>query len=211
VTIADFVADVRAPTPSAAAELVVAAKDEFCGRIDRLTQRLRTAAAALVQRRRTAMHLLVSRRGLAGWPARAALRGRHVAELTFELRREMADIVRRRERALSALRQRLEARDLRQRFASIRRRLEAADGRIHAAVRRRQADARASAAALAARLDTLSPLGVLARGYAVCWNVDRTSIVRRAVSVSQGDRVRVTLHEGELECEVRSTRERRES
>jgi len=36
VTIADFVADLRAPTPSAAAELVVAAKDEFCGRIDRL-------------------------------------------------------------------------------------------------------------------------------------------------------------------------------
>ena len=36
VTIADFVADLRAPTPSAAAELVVARKDEFCGRIDRL-------------------------------------------------------------------------------------------------------------------------------------------------------------------------------
>ena len=41
VTIADFVADVRAPTPSAAAELVVAAKEEFCALIDRLTHRLR--------------------------------------------------------------------------------------------------------------------------------------------------------------------------
>src|SRR6187200_570296 len=40
VTIADFVADLRAPTPSAAAELVVTAKDEFCHRIDRLSQRL---------------------------------------------------------------------------------------------------------------------------------------------------------------------------
>ena len=40
VTIADFVADVRAPTPSAAAELVVAAKDDFCSRIDRLRDRL---------------------------------------------------------------------------------------------------------------------------------------------------------------------------
>src|SRR5207253_3340080 len=39
VTIADFVADLRAPTPSAAAELVVAAKDEFCSRIDRLHDR----------------------------------------------------------------------------------------------------------------------------------------------------------------------------
>ena len=40
VTIADFVADVRAPTPSAAAEMVVAAHEEFCSRIDRLTGRL---------------------------------------------------------------------------------------------------------------------------------------------------------------------------
>src|SRR4029079_9014072 len=44
VTIADFLADVRAPTPSAAAELVVSRKDEFCGRIDRLEDRLRVAA-----------------------------------------------------------------------------------------------------------------------------------------------------------------------
>src|SRR5437773_4903583 len=50
VTIADFVADLRAPTPSAAAELVVSAKDEFCGRIDRLEDRLRAAAHGRVQR-----------------------------------------------------------------------------------------------------------------------------------------------------------------
>src|SRR5215813_512570 len=49
-TIADFVADVRAPTPSAAAELVVARKDEFCGRIDRLQERLRSAARGGLQR-----------------------------------------------------------------------------------------------------------------------------------------------------------------
>src|SRR5438128_8454761 len=44
-TIADFVADLRAPTPSAAAELVVAAKDQFCNRIDTLRDRLRAAAS----------------------------------------------------------------------------------------------------------------------------------------------------------------------
>src|SRR5262249_53611017 len=50
VTIADFVADVRAPTPSAAAELVVAGKDQFCSRIDTLRDRLRAAARAPLQR-----------------------------------------------------------------------------------------------------------------------------------------------------------------
>jgi exodeoxyribonuclease VII large subunit len=55
---------------------------------------------------------------------------------------------------------------------------------------------------LAGRLENLSPLAVLARGYAVCWNAERTAIIRRASATSPGDRVHVTLHEGELDCEV---------
>jgi exonuclease VII large subunit len=47
---------------------------------------------------------------------------------------------------------------------------------------------------------------VLARGYAVCWNEDHTKIVRSAGAVSPGDRVHVTLHEGEIECDVRQAR-----
>src|SRR5215813_11249183 len=55
-TIADFVADVRAPTPSAAAELVVAGKDQFCSRIDTLRDRLRAAERALLQRLSRRVH-----------------------------------------------------------------------------------------------------------------------------------------------------------
>ena len=51
---------------------------------------------------------------------------------------------------------------------------------------------------------TVSPLGVLARGYAVCWKDDRSAIVRRAAEVAVGDPVRVTLHEGALRCNVTS-------
>jgi exonuclease VII large subunit len=43
---------------------------------------------------------------------------------------------------------------------------------------------------------------VLGRGYAVCWNAERTQIVRRARDVSAGDRVKVTLGEGEIDCDV---------
>src|SRR6478672_4045896 len=56
VTIADFVADLRAPTPSAAAEMVVAALDEFRARIDRLSGRLEAAARNDLQRRRNLVH-----------------------------------------------------------------------------------------------------------------------------------------------------------
>jgi exodeoxyribonuclease VII large subunit len=58
---------------------------------------------------------------------------------------------------------------------------------------------------LAGRLENLSPLAVLARGYAVCWNEDRTAIVRSASAVSPGDRVHVVLHEGEIRCGVLGT------
>ena len=58
----------------------------------------------------------------------------------------------------------------------------------------------------AGRLESLSPLAVLARGYAVCWNADQTRIIRRAAQASVGDRVTVTLSEGELNCDVRDVR-----
>lgn len=207
VTIADFVADLRAPTPSAAAEMVVAAKEEFFGRIDRLTRRLQAAVRAGLERQRTIVHVLSSRRGLAGWQARLAFRGRHAAELTHELRHAIGLEVSRRERVFRTLRHRLEALDLRRRLAAIGGRLEAAETRLDAAARRRYDRATGRLGAAAGRLESLSPLGVLARGYAVCWNADRTAIIRSAGAVAPGDRVLVTLQSGELACDVRSVAE----
>ena len=54
----------------------------------------------------------------------------------------------------------------------------------------------------AGRLENLSPLAVLARGYAVCWNADRTAIIRDADQVAPGERFRVTLQRGELRGQV---------
>src|SRR3954466_12425266 len=204
VTIADFVADLRAPTPSAAAELVVTAKDEFCARVSRLGERLGAAARARVQRRRGGVHALSSRRGLAGWHTRLAVRGRHAAELTYRLRRNAGAQVGRRERVFRTIRLRLQARDLRRPLSAMRSRLTAAHGRLGTAAGSARYRADSRLALLAGRLENLSPLGVLARGYAVCWNADRTAIIRNAATVVPGDRVRVTLQEGELHCDVRS-------
>jgi exodeoxyribonuclease VII large subunit len=93
---------------------------------------------------------------------------------------------------------------VRRSLATIRARLAAADARLHVIAGKVHARAAARFTALAGRLDTLSPLAVLARGYAVCWNADRTAIIRQASAVAPGDMVRVTLHEGEIDCEVRS-------
>jgi exodeoxyribonuclease VII large subunit len=203
-TIADFVADVRAPTPSAAAEMVISAQEELRVRIDRQTRRLRGAVTASLERRRSRVHVLSSRRGLAGFAARLALRGRHVAELTHQLQQGMSSLLARRDREFRSLRLRLEARDLRRRFAAMRGKLATADGQLQAVIRRRHDRAQARLGSLVARLESLSPLAVLGRGYSVCWNEDHTAIVRSASSVRQGDRIHVTLQDGALDCDVRA-------
>jgi exodeoxyribonuclease VII large subunit len=178
-TIADFVADLRAPTPSAAAEMVVSRKDDFCAGIDRLTHRLGATMRT-----------------------RLAMRERQAAELAHDMRRIMQARLSVRERRYQTLRLTLETFDLRRRLEGVRTRLVKADARLSSALRRRthRADARLRTAA--GRLDSLSPLAVLGRGYAVCWNQDGTQIIRDASTVKPGDPVRVTLERGQLECRV---------
>ena len=202
VTLADLVADFRAPTPSAAAEIVVAAKDEFAARIDALADRAAAAAGRRVQQRLQALQRLDARPAMAGFPGRLALRGRHVAELLLELQRAGRASLASRQRLFQALRLRLDALDLRRTVARIQARLSQADARLHAAAVRKYHAAEARFGATAARLDSMSPLAVLGRGYAVCWDGERQRILRDADAVRDGDGVRVTLARGELTCVV---------
>jgi len=203
ITIADLVADLRAPTPSAAAEMVVSAKDDFCLRIDRLHGRLRSAAMSRIERLSRRVHALDSRPSFAGFRGRVAMRGRLASELSHALATAMRGRVRIRDRRLQALQRQLAERDLGRRLGSIRTRLVGADGRLTGAIAGRRHRAKAALAQAAGRLDVLSPLAVLHRGYAVCWNADRTEIIRDAERTAPGDRVRVTLDRGELDCEVK--------
>jgi exodeoxyribonuclease VII large subunit len=205
VTIADFVADMRAPTPSAAAEMVVAAHAEFCARIDRVSGRLDAAARHAIARRRARVQGVVSNRAFAGWPTRLALHGRHATELTHHLKRALVARLATSGKRFRTLRERLETQDLRRRLATSRGRLTTVDERLRAATRRSRDRADSRFRVLAGRLENLSPLAVLARGYAVCWNEDRSVILRSAGAVAAGDHVEVTLHDGELRCRVEAT------
>jgi exodeoxyribonuclease VII large subunit len=208
-TIADFVADVRAATPSNAAELVVARHDQFCQRIDHLDHRMQALLRHRIQQRRASVHLLATRRGLVSVRTRVGMRGRHVAELLHDLRGAVTGHLQRERRALHDLRVRLEAVDQRRRLARLRARLVAADGQLATRVQtaRHRADGRLRT--LAGRLENLSPLAVLSRGYAVCWAADGRTIVRDATTIAPGETVHVGVERGALECTVTSVREER--
>jgi exodeoxyribonuclease VII large subunit len=205
-TIADFVADLRAPTPSAAAELVVSAKDDFCGRIDRLEGRLRGAARTRVQALGRRVHVASGRPAFAGFPARLAMRGRHAGELAHLLARLTRARVTAQGRHVQLLDRQLDAFGVARRLASLRARLAAATGRLGTATTARKHRAAVQLGTCAARLESLSPLAVLGRGYAVAWNADKTRVLRDANAVERGAVIHVTLSRGELTCDVREKR-----
>jgi exodeoxyribonuclease VII large subunit len=200
-TIADFVADLRAATPSNAAELVVERADTFRHRIDRATERLTAATRrALVDRRQRAMRATAR---LDGYPTRVVLRQRDCQEFVLRMRHALLDRAGRASQRFETLRRRLEARDVRRLTSEWQLRLTRIDARLRTTAATRTRRAELVSRELAARLHALSPLAVLGRGYAVCWDATRTSIIRSASSVGAGDQVRVTLAEGELQCEVK--------
>ena len=205
VTIADFVADLRAPTPSAAAELVVAAKDEFCGRIDRLHDRLRrrgpraraAAEPPRAHRRRAAGVRRLSAaawRCAAGTPRSCRTRSRALMRAGIAARERRLQQL---ERQLDDVRSRPPARG--HPHAAGRRATAASS----AAARRRQHRAGAQLGNVAGRLDTLSPLAVLGRGYAVAGTRTRRACCATRRRSRRATPFTVTLAQGELDCEVR--------
>ena len=141
------------------------------------------------------VHQLNRRPGFAGWTARLALRGRHCAEATHALRHAARAAISRRLRTYQTLRLQLEQFDLRRRFgrhahAPRRRRWRVAVG----CGRSRHHRAQTRFHTGAARLESLSPLAVLGRGYAVVWDASRTRVPSGGPSeLKPGDAVRVTL------------------
>ena len=202
-TIADFVADLRAATPSAAAELVIAAKEEVTSYIESLHNRTQTSIRIALQQATRQLHSLDRRPGLTSWPARLASYLRHIADMTHGLRHAGHEGLDNRRRWLHDLQHRLETSGFRRTLSTSHTRLVAADGQTNSAIKRILQTRDAQFRVLAGRLDNLSPLGVLARGYSICWNADRTAIIFDAENTNSGDTVRVTLRRGELSCEVK--------
>ena len=204
-TMSDFVADLRAPTPSAGAELVVAKHAELTVHIAQVTERLQTVTRLQLQRRRSSVDRTRHRPGFSAFATRLALEGRRIDELAYRLSARAHTEIDFRQRHQTTLRLRLESLNLGRQLSSIRHRFEIARQQIGRAITDVRHGYRHHLDNVVARLESLSPLGVLARGFAICWNEQRTSIIRTTADVTAGDIVRVKLHDGELNCEVKES------
>jgi exodeoxyribonuclease VII large subunit len=182
-TIADFVADLRAPTPSAAAELVVREKQAVVDTLAQLRARLERFALR---------------------PLRDL--ERRVDELSARLRREMRNALGRANHRVTLATRALRASDPVARVARDRHRLDSLQARMITLLHRRRDRARYALQTAVGRLDSLSPLAVLGRGYSLT-RTPAGDIVHSPAQVRVGDVIRVLLQRGSLDARVTETRE----
>lgn len=200
-TIADFVADHRAPTPSAAAEVVARASVELGERLTGLSGRLCAAWDRLYRNRLHRLELLVRSRGFAGLSHRIQVLAQHVDGSRSRLAHEAAGILRIRQRRLEGLTRRLAAVNPVEHLREGRRRLDLARQGLGLGADRALRTARSRLELAAGRLEGLSPRAVLERGYAVCLGPGGRA-VRSHEEAPAGSRVEVLLHRGGLGCRV---------
>jgi len=201
-TIADFVADVRASTPSAAAELVVQTRREFDRHIadllGALAEQMRYRILVLSRR----VHELLARRGFRRPLDLLRQQRQRADEMTSRLALGLRARLEQSRKRLNVAHLRIFSFDFRVKLAAFRLSLEKRSGDLGVLTERLLRAKREHLARLALQLEERSPLKVLERGYAIA--TDSNGIVLRdAAYVQVGDSVTLHLHRGRLTAEVR--------
>ena len=203
-TIADFVADLRAPTPSAAAELVIRSRQEVEEQSEGLRQRLARAMQ---------YQLLIRKQALTELAQHGAFR--RITDLINQRQQRLDDLLYRAERAerrvLEQHRQgwhtaaaAVRHYDLRRMLAGVKKELDAYGAALHGAVRAAVLAHRSRLERLTAGLAALSPLSILDRGYALIFNASG-ELVKDAAQVCAGEEISAKLARGEIAVTVRKT------
>jgi len=203
-TIADFAADLRAPTPSAAAELITEAQHKVAEHLANLSNRLARAVS---------YHLLQARQRLTRLPIRQTesrmstllhRAAQHVDDLAFRLESALSTQLRQQQRQVAGLTADVLHHNPRHALAHARERLQAGRTRIDNSIERTLKRAAVRIGALDARLHSLSPLAVLDRGYALVLTPDG-ALIRSVAQLESGQTVTTRLADGAFLSRIEST------
>jgi len=181
-TIADFVADLRASTPSAAAEVLIEKEQAFEERINNLFRRLGQRIENLLEKQRHAVVVRIQHRAFQNFKWRLLTWGQRIDDLEGKARERIVSLFQ----------------DVQASQAQVR----LAREKIANAMQKKLSKLSSTWEKIATHLDGVSPLSVLRKGYALCWRQDGRQIIRQASDVLVKDEVIVTFYRGELSCLV---------
>jgi exodeoxyribonuclease VII large subunit len=200
VTISDLAADLRAPTPSGAAELLVVEKETLKQQIMQLQARLQSGLKVELASLREKLRFLS--KGLRDPRKRLADSWLRLDEIESRLSRMMSFMIMDRTRSLAAGERALILHSPLKIVAGLKQKIEFQSHSMSMMVTRKVRDCRMEISMLQEKLKDMSPLTVLGRGYSITLKLPEKRVLRSSSQVNRGDRVSVKLAEGELECLV---------
>jgi exodeoxyribonuclease VII large subunit len=200
-TIADFVADLRAPTPSAAAEIVAAHEAQLCSLLATLTTNLARSIRYRISGSRTEVQELALSPAFDAVAARLREAMTTTDSAEHRLWTAITGMVQHAQRRFGAATHSLSPAQLRSAVLAARARFESLNKARDASVANRLEAAKQQLGIAAAALDAMSPLRVLERGYAIAHD-GQGHVVREASAMAIGDGLRLRLWRGALDCRV---------
>jgi len=200
-TISDYVADVRAATPSAAAELVSPNTQELDNRVNQLISRLANAFKHDIADKRALAIQLQHRLNLCHPRNQLNQKSQRLDELSIALQQAMRQRLYQQERVLANLTPRLMRQSPDKKLANANHQLAQLHARLHQAIQHQLQQANNSLALQASRLDSVSPLNVLARGYSIT-KTAQNKVVKSVEDVKMGDVLITELVDGQFISKV---------
>jgi exodeoxyribonuclease VII large subunit len=200
-SIMDFVADLRAPTPSAAAELVIRSRQEIEAQAEDLYRRLERAVRYRLLMARQELTERAQHGAFARMMDGIHRRQQKLDEQRFRLEKAERQLLERSHRRSESAAAAVRHYDARRRLAAIRQRLEAQVASLAAATHRRLLESRGALDRRTASLEALSPVAILNRGYALVFDA-KGQLVKDAARLKAGDELSARLARGRVHARV---------
>ncbi len=204
-TIIDFVADLRAPTPSAAAELVIRSRQEIESQTDDIHRRLERAIRYRLLMARQGLTELAQHGAFANMMDAIRRNQQRLDERRFRLEKAGRQLLDRNHRRLDTASAAVRHYDVRRRLAAIRQQLDSSAASLERAIRAHILADRATLDRRFASLEALSPLAILNRGYALVFDADG-QLVKDATRLTAGDDISARLARGSVRARVTETK-----
>lgn len=201
-TISDFVADQRAATPTAAAEMVVPHIHDLKDRVETLEKRLRRAQTRLLEKWTERLSRSLERPVFQNPGARLHQYAQRLDHLQSDLQHAMKSCSTQRSRQLEQLRYRLQFHHPAERLTRLRDHVTRLQEESLKHIKQLVKEKHARNQQFISQLDALSPLKVMQRGYSIVYRYDESELIKSHQQVQPGDLIRIRLADGQIKCQV---------